>query len=84
MGSEPPKDADTPWTKDTAKTFENKAHSKYFDPCQDAASKSIKCLHRNGGDKTMCQDYFQAYRDCKKEWTAQRKAERASRGSGWF
>ncbi|OBR04336.1 Cytochrome c oxidase-assembly factor cox-23 [Colletotrichum higginsianum IMI 349063] len=48
--------------------FENKAKSEYFDPCQELAQKSIKCLHRNGGDKTMCGDYFQAYRDCKKAW----------------
>ncbi|KAF2405318.1 hypothetical protein EJ06DRAFT_552731 [Trichodelitschia bisporula] len=51
----------------------NKAYSKYFDPCQEAASRSLKCLKRNGGDKEMCQDYFEAYRDCKKEWMTQRK-----------
>ena len=39
--------------------FFSKAYSKYFDPCQEAASRSIKCLHRNGGDRQMCTDYFQ-------------------------
>jgi cytochrome c oxidase assembly protein subunit 23 len=41
----------------------SKAATEYFDPCQEAANKSIKCLHRNGGDKTMCADYFQYVAD---------------------
>ncbi|KAF2142073.1 uncharacterized protein K452DRAFT_249868, partial [Aplosporella prunicola CBS 121167] len=55
---------------DTAagKKFASKQYSEYFDPCQEAAARSLRCLHRNGGDRDMCSDYFQAYRDCKKEW----------------
>ncbi|KAF1984536.1 hypothetical protein K402DRAFT_336046 [Aulographum hederae CBS 113979] len=45
-----------------------KDKSQFLDPCQEAASRSIKCLTRNGGDKEFCQDYFEAYRQCKKEW----------------
>ena len=60
--------------------FESKRSSEYFDPCQEFANKSIKCMYRNKGDKDMCQDYFKAYRECKKEWTAQRKKARGS----WF
>lgn len=30
-----------------------------MDPCQEAAGKSLRCLHRNGGNKEMCSDYFQ-------------------------
>ncbi|ETN38473.1 cytochrome c oxidase-assembly factor COX23, mitochondrial, partial [Cyphellophora europaea CBS 101466] len=52
---------------------DRKRSSEYHDPCQDFANRSIRCLHRNGGDKDMCQDYFQAYRDCKKEWTTKRR-----------
>lgn len=37
----------------------SKAYSEYFDPCQEAAQKSIRCLHRNGGDREMCTDFFQ-------------------------
>jgi hypothetical protein len=37
----------------------SKSKSKWLDPCQEAASKSIKCLNRNGGDRTMCQEYFE-------------------------
>lgn len=36
-----------------------KERSEYFDPCQEAAQLSIKCLHRNAGDKSFCGDYFQ-------------------------
>jgi hypothetical protein len=36
-----------------------KAYSEYFDPCQEAADKSIKCLKRNGGERAMCVDFFQ-------------------------
>lgn len=36
-----------------------KDRSVFLDPCQEAAAKSIRCLHRNGGDRTMCSDYFQ-------------------------
>ncbi|KLU92392.1 hypothetical protein MAPG_11338 [Magnaporthiopsis poae ATCC 64411] len=53
----------------------SKNKSEWYDPCQEAASKSIQCLNRNGGDRTMCQDYFQAYRDCKKNWTTRRRNE---------
>jgi len=36
-----------------------KDYSKHFDPCQEAANKSIKCLHRNPNQKDLCNDYFQ-------------------------
>ncbi|KAL9104072.1 MAG: hypothetical protein Q9163_000924, partial [Psora crenata] len=39
--------------------FETKEYSKYYDPCQDAATRSIRCLHRNSGDKELCSDFFQ-------------------------
>ncbi|KAF4976741.1 hypothetical protein FZEAL_6637 [Fusarium zealandicum] len=57
-----------------------KSKSEFYDPCQEAAKKSYKCLFRNGGDKSMCGEYFQAYRDCKQAWTEKRKKE----GGGWF
>lgn len=37
----------------------SKRSSEFFDPCQDFANASIKCMQRNNGDKDMCQDYFQ-------------------------
>ncbi|KAF2710574.1 hypothetical protein K504DRAFT_466981 [Pleomassaria siparia CBS 279.74] len=70
------------WSGPTATRFENKAYSEYFDPCQDAAKRSIRCLHRNGGERAMCTDFFQAYRDCKEQWQNARKEAR--RKSSWF
>ncbi|KAL2260488.1 hypothetical protein VTK26DRAFT_5492 [Humicola hyalothermophila] len=67
-----------PWTKETKQKFEEKDRSQFLDPCQEAAARSIRCLHRNGGDRTMCSDYFQAYRDCKKAWIDKRKKDRKS------
>ncbi|RYN73504.1 hypothetical protein AA0117_g7785 [Alternaria alternata] len=56
------------WTGSKASKFDNKAYSEYYDPCQEAADRSIKCLKRNGGERAMCSDFFQAYRDCKEQW----------------
>jgi cytochrome c oxidase assembly protein subunit 23 len=38
---------------------DSKRPGEYLDPCQEAAARSLKCLHRNGGDRVMCTDYFQ-------------------------
>ncbi|KAK3320108.1 hypothetical protein B0T22DRAFT_481250 [Podospora appendiculata] len=48
-----------PWNNETKTKFEAKSRSEFLDPCQDLASRSIRCLHRNDGDRSMCQDYFQ-------------------------
>jgi hypothetical protein len=37
----------------------SKAKSEYLDPCQEAAERSIRCLNRNGGDRKMCNTYFE-------------------------
>ncbi|KAL6250281.1 Mitochondrial copper homeostasis protein [Rhinocladiella similis] len=49
---------DVNWNKEN-KAFQAKRTSEYYDPCQEAANKSIKCMNRNNGDRDMCQDYFQ-------------------------
>ncbi|KAH7312674.1 hypothetical protein B0I35DRAFT_437511 [Stachybotrys elegans] len=79
MASEPQdpssKPKTQPWDDDTKQKFQSKSKSEYFDPCQEAARRSYKCLYRNNGDKKMCGEYFQAYRDCKQAWTEKRKKE---------
>ncbi|KAI0195417.1 cytochrome c oxidase-assembly factor cox-23, mitochondrial [Astrocystis sublimbata] len=77
-----PKDSD-PWDQETKRKFQNKSMSEYFDPCQEAATRSIRCLNRNGGDRAMCTDYFEAYRACKKEWINKRKEDKKKAG-GFF
>ncbi|KAI0392901.1 cytochrome c oxidase-assembly factor cox-23, mitochondrial [Xylariaceae sp. FL0594] len=65
-----------PWDKENKHRFNNKPKSEYFDPCQEFAARSIRCLNRNGGAREFCTDYFDAYRACKKEWTTKRNAEK--------
>ncbi|KAL6236094.1 cytochrome c oxidase-assembly factor cox23, mitochondrial [Aspergillus navahoensis] len=65
------------WGKAERK-FTNKSASEYYDPCQDFADRSLKCMKRNPHDRDMCHDYFQAYRDCKKQWLNQKKLGSAS------
>lgn len=78
-------DQETPiraWTKEEEK-YNSKKESAYVDPCQEAADRSLKCLRRNGGARDMCMDYFDAYRDCKKNWLAQVKEAKRKEGR-WF
>ncbi|KAJ5673826.1 hypothetical protein N7462_009265 [Penicillium macrosclerotiorum] len=49
---------DKVWEKAEPK-FSHKTASEYYDPCQDFADRSLKCMKRNGFDREMCQDYFQ-------------------------
>ena len=70
------------WEKSQAQ-YVNKEHSKYLDPCQEAADRSLKCLRRNGGSRDMCMDYFDAYRECKKNWQLALKEEKRKQGK-WF
>jgi len=71
-----------PWEEGHAQ-YSNKENSKYVDPCQEAANKSLKCLRRNGGSRDMCMDYFDAYRECKKSWQLHLKEEKRKSGR-WF
>ncbi|KAM0746054.1 hypothetical protein T439DRAFT_360633 [Meredithblackwellia eburnea MCA 4105] len=52
------------------------AISKFADPCETARKESMKCLDDNSYQKSKCTDFFQAYRDCKKDWLDQRRADR--------
>ena len=46
--------------KEKLKEIYSKQKSEYFDPCQEAADRSIRCLTRNSKeDKDFCSDYFQ-------------------------
>ncbi|KAF3029329.1 hypothetical protein E8E15_008323 [Penicillium rubens] len=49
---------DKAWEK-AEKKFTHKHASEYYDPCQDFADRSLKCMKRNAFDREMCHDYFQ-------------------------
>ncbi|KAJ8607625.1 hypothetical protein MRB53_040144 [Persea americana] len=76
-------EAETTWSRSRSQ-FKGKQNSEYFDPCQEAADKSLRCLRRNGGDRTLCQDCFDAYRACKKSWMAEMTKERKAKTGGPF
>jgi cytochrome c oxidase assembly protein subunit 23 len=52
-------DSTGPWDDEAKRTFVNKEISEYFDPCQEKARASLRCLRRNDGDRSYCGDYFQ-------------------------
>ncbi|KAI0704306.1 hypothetical protein BC835DRAFT_1262118 [Cytidiella melzeri] len=62
--------------RSTYSHFKNRPMSKFVDPCEEAAKASYKCLDKFDYDRDKCTDFFQAYRDCKKTWMEQRKADR--------
>lgn len=57
--------------------FALKQPGQYYDPCEESKKMSFKCLERNQDDKYQCQEFFDAYKECKKSWSA---AKRMSRG----
>lgn len=57
--------------------FSMKGPSEYYDPCQESAQMSFNCLDRNNYDRDMCKEYFDAYRECKKQWLQARRKDRS-------
>ncbi|KAJ1677926.1 Mitochondrial copper homeostasis protein, partial [Spiromyces aspiralis] len=52
----------------TLHDFESKLPGKYLNPCEAEAQQSYKCLDKNSYDRKKCQEYFDAYKACKKLW----------------
>jgi len=59
-----------------SKFQERKTYTEFADPCEEAAKASMDCLNRNDYKRSACVGFFEAYRDCKKAWTEERKADR--------
>lgn len=57
--------------------FAIKGPSQYYDPCQESAQMSLNCLDRNDYNKDLCKEYFDAYRECKKQWLKSRRQDRS-------
>lgn len=45
-----------------------KEPSKFYDPCEESRMASMDCLYRNQDDKYACQEFFDAYRECRKDF----------------
>ena len=54
--------------------FAMKGETKYYDPCERSSKMSLRCLEENQDDKFKCQEFFDAYRDCKRQWLAAKKS----------
>lgn len=59
--------------------FVVKGASQFYDPCEESSKMSFKCLEMNDYDRDMCRQYFDAYRECKKQWLSHRR----SNGNQW-
>lgn len=48
---------------------------RFFDgfPCSEAMEASYKCLTENNFDHSKCEDYFSAYKECKKRWLQEKR-----------
>lgn len=58
-----------------------KEPSRYYDPCAESSRMAIRCMENHDDDyKEVCAEYFQAYRECKKEWMEQRKRDNRNGG----
>lgn len=77
-------DADEPKgvSEEKKRKFASKIPSKHFNPCEELSKMSWECLARNNYDKTMCKDYFAAFRECKGIWLKERREDRA-KGRYW-
>lgn len=63
--------------------FTMKEPSKYYDPCEESRQASINCILRNQEDKLVCQDFFDAYKECKKDFFDKKKKDRREGKGGW-
>ncbi|KAH3901395.1 related to Cytochrome c oxidase-assembly factor COX23, mitochondrial [Saccharomycodes ludwigii] len=67
---------DTPDAALNKLKFAIKSPSQYYDPCEESSKMSFRCLESNNYDRDLCRDYFDAYRECKKQWLKSRRENR--------
>lgn len=60
-----------------------KEASQYYDPCAESKQASIDCVLRNQEDKTACQEFFDAYRECSKDFFRKKRQDRKDGVLGW-
>ncbi|EIW65867.1 cytochrome c oxidase-assembly factor COX23, mitochondrial [Tremella mesenterica] len=73
----PPPTPDLEQPEDYKKTFRSRMTvTKFADPCEAASKATYDCLERTHYNRSECQDFFRAYRECKGKWIKQRKEDR--------
>lgn len=64
--------------------YSMKEPSKYYDPCEETRQASINCMIRHPEDKkAMCQDFFDAYKECKRDFYNKKRQDRREGKKGW-
>ncbi len=54
--------------------YMGKGPSKFYDPCALSSKMAVRCMENHDEDyKTVCSEYFKAYRECKKVWLEKRR-----------
>lgn len=58
---------------------------RFFDgfTCKEAMDASHKCMTDNGYDYSKCGEYFEAYKECKKEWLQAKRKQNRLDLLGW-
>lgn len=57
----------------------------YLTNCTIENRASLQCIERNYQNRAACNDFFQAYKDCRRKENEQRKAANAeNKSGGWF
>ncbi len=60
----------------------------FLTACAKEHSDSLQCIERNYQNRSACEPFFQAYKDCRREENEARKAKAAGGGNGtgggWF
>ncbi|ODV58359.1 Cox23p ASCRUDRAFT_24973, partial [Ascoidea rubescens DSM 1968] len=56
--------------------FLAKEPSRYYDPCSESSKMSINCLQETNYDREICQEYIDAYKECKRAWTHKMKQDK--------
>ncbi|VEU44952.1 unnamed protein product [Pseudo-nitzschia multistriata] len=57
----------------------------YLTSCSKENKASLQCIERNYQNRAACNEFFQAYKDCRREENEQRRAANAEGSSGgWF
>ena len=61
----------------------HKEPTKFYDPCEESRQASINCVLRNQEDRSVCQDFFDAYKECRRDFFKKRRDDRVQGKGGW-
>lgn len=57
--------------------------SKFYDACEKSRQASLNCILRNQEDRSVCREFFEAYRECRKDFFEKKKKDRREGKRGW-